>query len=206
MRRPAEPASIHISGVLRKRGPCPTQLGDEFQEGVKMGGCFCRRNTRIAVFAPLAPSTVTIVRLLSEMSQQGWNNLRSVAYWLVLGSQAAIVLLAWQLLRHRWVSEQRRRSALLAMSLLTTLILFSLYGRYAPKVLPQQTTSDFVIILKIVSGLSDAIGWLLSAFAIAAVVVWRRSSKHLASGFALGAGVWMCLWWTMALVSAVLAD
>jgi hypothetical protein len=83
------------------------------------------------------------------MSFQSWNGLESAQYWLFLGSDFALVSLAWQQLRLRWKSEPRRRTALAAMSLLTALVLFSLYGHYASTALPQHTTSHFVIALKI---------------------------------------------------------
>jgi hypothetical protein len=140
------------------------------------------------------------------MLYQAWNSLESAQYWLFLGSDFALVSLAWGQLRLRWNSEQRRRSAVLAMTLLTSLILFSLYDHYALRALPQQTASHFVIVLKIVAGLANLLGCMLSAAAVIAAVVWRRSSKHLASGLALGAGIWTCVWWTLALVSSVLND
>lgn len=140
------------------------------------------------------------------MLYQGWNNLETAQYWLFLGSDFALIALAWQQLRKQWKSEQSRRSALAAMSLLTALILFSFYVHYAPSVFPRKTTNHFMIMLKIVAGLGDEIGSLLSVGALVTSIIWRRSSKHLASGLALGAGIWMCLWWTMAAMSSILND
>ncbi|SPE45679.1 membrane hypothetical protein [Candidatus Sulfotelmatobacter sp. SbA7] len=140
------------------------------------------------------------------MSYQGQSGFQPVVYWLILGSEFVLVSLGWVELRSRWRSEERRGSALVAMSLMTALILLSLYERYAPTVLPQHGGSHFVSMLRVIVGLSRLLGWLLSFAALSAAVLWRRSSKHLASGLALGAGLWIFLWWTVAIVSAVLAD
>lgn len=140
------------------------------------------------------------------MSYQSWNSLETAQYWLFLGSDFALVSWAWEQLRLRWNSERRRRSALVAMTLLTFLILFSLYDHYALRTLPKETASHFVTMLKIVAGLAELLGCWLSAAALVAAVVWRRSSKNLASGLALGAAIWTCLWWAVAMVASVLND
>jgi hypothetical protein len=88
-----------------------------------------------------------------------------------------------------------------AMSLLTAAILFSFYERYSLDAMAHKTADQFGIMLK-TQGRYDAWGWLLSVAALISAIVWLRSSKHLASGLALGLGIWMCLAFTLVLVSS----
>jgi hypothetical protein len=92
------------------------------------------------------------------------------------------------------------------MLLLTAIALFPLYDRYALEIMPRHTASHFVIGLKIVAGLSKIVGWLLSASALIAAIVWRRSAKHRGAGLAFAAGVWAFTIWTLTLWLSVMAD
>jgi hypothetical protein len=87
------------------------------------------------------------------------------------------------------------------MLLLTAAVFFSFYQRYALEMMPHQTADQFGIMLK-TQGYYDAWGWLLSVAALISAIVWLRSSKHLASGLALGLGIWMCLTFTLVLLSS----
>ncbi len=120
---------------------------------------------------------------------------------LIGGLEITTALVTWWRLRLRWGSEKGRPSALVAMSLLTLTLLFQEYGRYVLGAMPTHTADQFGAMLK-VQGRYDARAWLLSVVALVACIIWRRSSKHLASGLALGLGIWMCLTFTLSLASS----
>jgi len=120
---------------------------------------------------------------------------------LIGGVEITTALVTWWRLRLRWGSEKGRPSAMVAMSLLTFSLLFQGYGRYVLGAMPTHTADQFGAMLK-VQGRYDARAWLLSVAALVACIIWRRSSKHFASGLALGLGIFMCLIFTLSLASS----
>lgn len=116
----------------------------------------------------------------------------SVAAWVICVLEVTVTLAVWWRLHIRWSSEQSRVAALVSMSLLTATVLSPLWVDYALGSVPHQTPDQFQTMIRMQSHY-DAWEVLFSVIALVFVVVWRRSSKHLASGLALSLGIWMCL-------------
>jgi hypothetical protein len=70
--------------------------------------------------------------------------------------------------------------------------------------MPHGTAVQFDAIIKM-GFKHDAWAWVLSVAALIAAIVWRRSSKHLASGLALGIGIWISLFSTITLAKWILS-
>jgi hypothetical protein len=116
----------------------------------------------------------------------------SVAEWTIRAIEITVLaVVCWQLYL-RWGSEQSRIHATVAISLLAATVLSPLYIDYLLADAPHATPEQFQTLLKMNSRY-DFLAVLLSALALVSVIVWRRSSKHFASGLAFCLGAWMCV-------------
>jgi hypothetical protein len=83
---------------------------------------------------------------------------------------------------------------------LTLAALFHVYILYALKAMPHKTAAQFEMVLHTAFRYNDE-AWLLSIAVLVSAIVWRRSSKYLATGLALGLGIWLLLMWTWIAIS-----
>ena len=125
--------------------------------------------------------------------------------WIGYSSIVILVLVALSQLISNWKTEKRKRAAGTAMLLLMALALLPAYSHFALKLLPPKNANYFVIALTLVAVLESFFGWMLSISGLVAAIVWRRSSKHARSSWALGAAIWASLLWTLYLLGDALA-
>lgn len=126
--------------------------------------------------------------------------------WVAYSSVFVLVLLALSQLISNRTAEKHKKRAWATMLLLTALALLPFYDHLATTMIPRDTTNRFMFGVKTVAALSAVFGWILSISALIAAIVWRRSSKHPGSRWALAAGVWASLLWTLNLLGAALAN
>ena len=125
--------------------------------------------------------------------------------WVAYCSVFGVVLFAVSQSILNRKTEEHTKQAWTTLLVLTALALFPVYSHFVMTI-PRDTTSAFLFGLKFVAVLSAVSGWVLSISALIAAIVWRRSSKHPGSGWALVAGIWASLLWTLSLLGEALAN
>jgi membrane protein YdbS with pleckstrin-like domain len=127
--------------------------------------------------------------------------------WVAYGSVFVLVLVAVsQLILNPKTEGRKRQAAWTTMLLLTALALLPVYDHFATTMIPRGTTNRLMFGLKFVAALSPVFGWILSISALIAAIAWWRSSRHAASSWALAAGIWASLLWTLNLLGEALAS
>ena len=91
-----------------------------------------------------------------------------------------------------WQLESRKVYAVVSIFSLAVSVLFPIYGESRLAAVPRNLPDRFHVVLKLGTHY-DNLDVLLAIVAMVPVVLWRRSSKHLTSGLALGLAISICL-------------